>query len=454
MALNGTGAFSPLSPEYPFITGTTILATDMNAILEDLAVALSTALYADGQALATADIDMNNHKILQLTTGTLAGDATNVLQVFTSPTFTDATVAGTTFDITATGDITVGGTTLTVDTTNTDLTGTIVNVATQAPGNNTTLVASTAFVAAAAFSASVPAQTGNAGKLVNTDGTNASWDSKINSSVVRLADGTDVTKLVAFDVSGITTGTTRTITQPDASYTPVGTTLTQTITNKTITIADNAFTVQDNSDATKQAVLQLSGITTGNTRTITLEDNDITLDTPNRKWLATYTISNDAALDIETELDGTYDTYLIQVSGLKPSTDARILYLRGKFAGAYVSATNDYSYYTQISTSNSSSFTAVASGTSGSSYVYLGANLGNASGERADFDILLKDITSTDPKLGKCIGTGRDNNGYTIQMDSSFSFNKTTPLQGIRLLMDLGNLSTGEVRVYGLRSTL
>ena len=62
--------------------------------------------------------------------------------------------------------------------TSTGVTG--FNVATQLPGNNTTLAASTAFVsagiAAAAFSTALPSQAGNAGKYVFTDGATASWE--------------------------------------------------------------------------------------------------------------------------------------------------------------------------------------------------------------------------------------------------------------------------------------
>jgi hypothetical protein len=53
------------------------------------------------------------------------------------------------------------------------------NVVTQALGNNTTLAASTAFtsaaIAAAALSSTLPSQSGNAGKVIRTDGTNATW---------------------------------------------------------------------------------------------------------------------------------------------------------------------------------------------------------------------------------------------------------------------------------------
>jgi hypothetical protein len=63
----------------------------------------------------------------------------------------------------------------------------------------------------------------------------------------------------------------------------VGTDFAQTLTNKTLdntttlTIKDTLFTVQDNADATKQMVLELSGITTGNTRTLTVPNATTTL---------------------------------------------------------------------------------------------------------------------------------------------------------------------------------
>lgn len=58
---------------------------------------------------------------------------------------------------------------------NLTLTGTPV-APTASPGTSTTQLATTAFCAALAFSSALPAQTGNSGKFVTTNGTSASWD--------------------------------------------------------------------------------------------------------------------------------------------------------------------------------------------------------------------------------------------------------------------------------------
>lgn len=66
-----------------------------------------------------------------------------------------------------------------------------------------------------AFAASLPNQAGNAGRLLGTDGGTAGWSNTINTSVMKLADGSDATKQVAFNLAGVSTATTRTITVPN-----------------------------------------------------------------------------------------------------------------------------------------------------------------------------------------------------------------------------------------------
>lgn len=232
MPLNGLGTYTAPTPEYPAIPNTIILASDFNAIIEDLEVALSLAIYKDGQASMAANLNLATFKIINLGTGTNPADATTVLQVFTNPTFTGTsgngvTLAGTKASVTAaelninSPTVSITGTTLDLISSNLGLTSTAnldivsttsttlmagttldetaitsitltaptitavgsfvatlastATAVTQAVGTNNTTVATTAFATALAFAAALPAQTGSAGKFITTDGATASW---------------------------------------------------------------------------------------------------------------------------------------------------------------------------------------------------------------------------------------------------------------------------------------
>lgn len=121
----------------------------------------------------------------------------------------------------------------------------------------------------------------------------------LKDTLFTLQDDGDTSKQVVFQLSGITTATTRTLTVPDASITIVGTTNTQTLQNKTldntntVTLKDTLFTLQDDGDTSKQVVFQLSGITTATTRTLTVPDASITLvGTTNTQTLQNKTLDN------------------------------------------------------------------------------------------------------------------------------------------------------------------
>lgn len=154
----------------------------------------------------------------------------------------------------------------------------------------------------------------------------------IKDTLFTIQDDGDATKLIAFQASGITTGTTRTLTVPDASGTLALIAATQTLTNKTldntntVTLKDSLLTLQDDGDTTKQAKFQLSGITTGTTRTYTfpdVTDTLVTLDatqTLTNKTLTTPTISN---------MKGDkYTPTLTNVANVAASTAYELQYIR------------------------------------------------------------------------------------------------------------------------------
>ena len=124
MALDGNGTYLPPAPQFPAIPNTVIYADDFNQIILDIATALSTAIFRDGQAAFTANQSMGGHKLTNLANGTNPQDATTVLQVFTDPVFVATTLQGfkvtgsmfqalmTTISMVASGTLTLTGATL------------------------------------------------------------------------------------------------------------------------------------------------------------------------------------------------------------------------------------------------------------------------------------------------------------------------------------------------------
>ena len=94
-----------------------------------------------------------------------------------------------------------------------------------------------------------------------------------NDSGFRVRNNSDNTKIVALDCSGITGSTTRTLTIPDQDGTIA------LVGGGSSEFADDVFRVTDNGDSSKKLAFECSGITGSTTRTMTVPDSDGTIST-------------------------------------------------------------------------------------------------------------------------------------------------------------------------------
>lgn len=236
MARNGSGTYS-LPAGNPVVTGTTISSTVHNNTLSDIATALTGSLARDGQSPPTANLPMAGYKHTGVGNATARDSYASAAQSQDSSLMW-ATAGGTTDVITLT----------TSPATTAHTTGQVFR-----------------FVSSGANTTNVTVNPNAIGaKALTKNGTTALIAGDIPSGAVCeiVYDGTQYQLL---------------------NVLAVGPTATQTLSNKTInntntvTLKDTLFTLQDDGDATKLLAFQLSGITTATTRTVTIPNKSGTM---------------------------------------------------------------------------------------------------------------------------------------------------------------------------------
>lgn len=275
----------------------------------------------------------------------------------------------------------------------------------------------------------------------------------------------DPTKQIRFEVDGLTTNTTRVLTVPDADLTIVGTATTQTLTNKTITIADANLTIQDNGDATKQAVFELSGITAGNTRTLTVPDASGTLITTGSitgtigsETLigSVQTASSSAQIDFTsasyaTAFDGSLGEITFHWQGVRPATDAQVLELQvGTGAGpTFDTASNYDDTGIKIDSSGVTVVGAVRSYASLSAEASVGNSSTFAAGGTATLTPSAAGTAFHKSIRYECAHV--TSSGATQRVIGTCRYIQTTALTGIRFKFASGNIAEGKFWVTGKR---
>lgn len=200
--------------------------------------------------------------------------------------------------------------------------------------------------------------------------------------------------------TGTETLTNKTLTNPTiAGGTHTGT---QDFTGATVNVKDSTFSIKDDVDSTKVVQFQVSGITTGNTRTLTVPDANTTIvgnDTTQTLTNKTINASNNTVSNITT---GMFATNVVDTDGtLTANSDTRIAsqkatktYIDNVSSGGGLIATFTSPVTVTAASDTNILSTTIAGGTLSTAFMVKGkinlSNIFNSSGGAVSYTIKLK----------------------------------------------------------------
>ena len=170
----------------------------------------------------------------------------------------------------------------------------------------------------------------------------------------------------------------------------------------------------------------------------------------NMKLLLNATISNAVSeYDIDsTYINSTYDTYKV-IGRIILASDNQNLYIRFFSGGSIL----DGSVYAREAASNNSS-TYDSSNSTSILAVPNGFNIGNVSGESTSFEFLIQNVNDTGQPAsltGQSSNFSNSANHFgAIFSGSLIASQSSTVVNGLRFVSSSGNISTGNIKLYGI----
>ncbi len=168
--------------------------------------------------------------------------------------------------------------------------------------------------------------------------------------------------------------------------------------------------------------------------------------------LSTVTANNSATVDVETTLDATYDAYLLIATGVTIANDSESLRCQLKIGGAYL-ATSTYFYHASVPNSSAATYSGVNAALAGmEASIRISGAIGSAAGEHINIEVKISNPAGT--TLSKTIrwsGEAINNSGEIYPITGAGGNGGTAALTGLRFFASLGNILSGDFRLYGYK---
>ena len=167
--------------------------------------------------------------------------------------------------------------------------------------------------------------------------------------------------------------------------------------------------------------------------------------------LQSTTASNDATVNMETGIDGTYDLYMISVTKLKIQTDAENFQSRLNIGGSYLTLSN-YQFHNRADVASSSTpSAAVSTGASAINLFNCGATVAS---EFQYANVFFCTPAAADNIKGlwwEGWGSNTSTVSFYTSGAGSYDENATSALTGVQFKASSGNITSGEFALYGLQ---
>ena len=171
-------------------------------------------------------------------------------------------------------------------------------------------------------------------------------------------------------------------------------------------------------------------------------------------YLSTTTISNDATVDITSNIDSTYDVYAFIGTQILPATGGQHMDMRYYIGGSFASS-SDYHWTTHDTNTNNTSM-ARAGANDGNAIRLTRNDTPNTTAYTSSFQMFLHKPSSTSTyknihwtALHWINSVNCVSNVYGA---GSFDAN-TTAVTGVQFFQSSGNLTSGTIRLYGLSNS-